>query len=437
MSKERVSERMKKNYQYKLGIAVLVGTLFLTIQHTYILDSPAVSACTTTAECQNEIAEAQKKRAELAEKQKELEAKSADTKAQVENVIAQLGTYQNELTLLEVEMTNLQAQKVQLEKGIAENDQKIKQRLLMTQLSIETDEMLEFLANAHSVTEMIERLQTVNDLTASNQEMIQLLESQKQELIQNEEKQQKRKAEMNKLVEEQVKLQTAKQAELTQYQADTQNAMVLKEQVTKELGISQQQLTEIETERQKAREREQARIEAAQNAAQQNGNSQSKPVEIAPVPTTPIPSNGSAIENERVAFKYFVNQGYTRAAAAGIIGNFYVESGMDPTKKQYFGGPGRGLAQWGYGEDGNRFNDLIKWARSKGKSEWALDTQLEWTVYEMNTYSWFRKMNNALKSTNDVAYATYYFGDVFEGPANLSASINERIRYANQVYNRN
>lgn len=430
--------RVNKLISKQMITGLIAAALILQSSVFVAGTSQIIYACTTAEECQNAIAEAQKKRAELAQKQKELESKSADTNTQMENIVAQMNTYQTELTLLDIEMTNLQAQQVQLQKSIQDNNDKIKERLIMTQLSMETDETLQFLANASSITEMIERLQTISDLTESNQDIIKTLEAQKAELAKNEQMQKKRKEQVDQLVAEQVKLKESKKAELDQYLTDAANAAALKEEATKELGVSEQQFAEIEAARKRAEEldrvqREEAKRVAAQQANSQTNTQQSKPVEAIPIPTTPIPSNGTASQNEKAAFNYFIAQGYTREAVAGIIGNFYVESGMDPTKKQYGGGPGRGLAQWGYNADGGRFNSLIIWAHQQGKNEWALNTQLEWTVKEIRSYG----MEGVLKSTTDATYATVYFCDVFERPNPYYAHKSARINYAKQVLNRN
>lgn len=430
---------IKRKFHYILIASLcslVVGSLY-TESHAEI---KYIDACTTAAECQAQIAASQQKRAELVKQQQELEGKSSDTKTQVENVIAQLNTYQTELTALDIEMTNLKSQQAQLEQSINDNDQNIRTRLIMTQLSMETDETVQFLANASSITEMIERMQTVSDLTESNQNIIKTLEAQKAELVKNEQKQKERKAQVDQLVMEQEKLKESKKSELDKYNAEIQNTTAAQAEASKQISFSQQQLNEIEAARKRAEELDRIQREAARKAAalaaqqaQQSGSTAPKPVEPTPVPSTPIPSNGTALQNERAAFKYFIAQGYTKAAAAGIIGNFYVESGMDPTKKQYGGGPGRGLAQWGYNADGGRFNDLITYARKQNKSEWALDTQLEWTVKEIRSYG----MEGTLKSVSDVDYATIFFCDVFERPNPIYAHKAERQKFARQVLSRN
>src|SRR5690606_17919333 len=46
------------------------------------------------------------------------------------------------------------------------------------------------------------------------------------------------------------------------------------------------------------------------------------------------------------AMGFFESKGWTRAQAAGIVGNLQAESGVDPNRRQNGGGPGYGLAQW-------------------------------------------------------------------------------------------
>ena len=55
----------------------------------------------------------------------------------------------------------------------------------------------------------------------------------------------------------------------------------------------------------------------------------------APVPATPaMPATGTPVaggsDREKVAFDYFVSQGHSPAAAAGIVGNLVQESGLNP-----------------------------------------------------------------------------------------------------------
>lgn len=362
-------------------------------------DSTAVYACTTTVECQNEITEAQKRREQLQQEQKTLEGKSESIGVQIQNIIKQIETFSAEITAVNIELTNLEAQHKQLAASIAEKDRIIKLRMMEIQLSYETNEALDFIANSSSVTDMIERVQAVDTITEADQKMIKILEAQKQEIVKNEEFQKNRREQLEKLVNEQQALQKSKEVELTEYLAAAEKAKVAQSVALRDEQLSQAQL---------------AAIERAKQAA-------------------PTVTNGTALQNEKIAFAYFVSQGYTKAAAAGIIGNFYVESGMNPTQVQIGGGPGHGLGQWGYNDDGGRYNQLLAWAAKNNLSPTNLGTQLAWTVKEMVSFG----MDPTMKSITNVAAATEYFGREWERPACLACSLNERIGYANQAYLRN
>lgn len=361
--------------------------------------STKVYACATVAECQNEIAEAQKKREQLKQEQKNLEDKSAALEDQIQNIIKQIESFSIEITVVNIQLTDLEAQHKQLVESITEKDRIIKTRMIETQLSYETNETLDFIANSSSITDMIERAQAVDTITEADQNMIRILEGQKQEVVKNEEIQKQRREQLESLVTEQQALQKSKEAELAAYLAAVAAAQEAQKEALRDEQLSQSQLAAIERAKQSA----------------------------------PTIASGTALQNEKAAFAYFVSQGYTKAAAAGIIGNFYVESGMDPTRAQYGGGPGRGLAQWGYNADGGRYNQLIAWAAKNNISPTALGTQLAWTVKEMIA----RSMDPLMKSTNNVAEATEYFGRIFEAPACLQCSLSLRISYANQAYARN
>lgn len=423
---------MLKNKMRKVTYIIPLLALMQLFSLIQYRETQRINACTTTSECNNEIENAKKKRAALQEEQKKLEAQSADIQTQLANVVRQLEAYQEEATAITIELAQLKDQQVKLKAGIAENDKKIRKRLLDTQLSLETNVSLQFIANSSSITELIERLQAVHDLSQSDRNLIKTLSEQVKVLEENEKKQKIRQADLETSMKEAEKLRESKQADLDKYATEVQAKLNEQKNETNKIKLSENQINEIEEANKRAEELK--RQEAAARAAKAHA---SKPSEAAPVPTVPIKGNGTPSQNEKNAFQYFVSRGYTREAAAGIIGNFYVESGMDPTKRQYFGGPGRGLAQWGFNMDGGRFNDLIDWARAQNRSEWSLDTQLDWTIYELQTYGSFRELNRALKSSHDVGYTTYYFGKIFEAPARLSASIGERTAKANQVLSRN
>lgn len=138
------------------------------------------------------------------------------------------------------------------------------------------------------------------------------------------------------------------------------------------------------------------------------------------------------------AFNFFTSRGYSKEAAAGIIGNLMQESGTDlnPSLHQK-GGPGRGLAQWTVGSD--RWRALQRYAKSKGTKWDDFQTQLEFIDMEMNNKNlnpFWRKQNSSLqafKNQKSVDNATYLFDRVYERSGR--PMMKNRKKYANQVYN--
>lgn len=143
--------------------------------------------------------------------------------------------------------------------------------------------------------------------------------------------------------------------------------------------------------------------------------------------------------NHEKAFNFFKSRGYSAQAAAGIIGNLMQESGTDlnPSLHQK-GGPGRGLAQWTYKSD--RWNELVKYAKSKNRNWDDFQTQLEFIDMEMNNKNlnpFWKKQNSSLKSfkgSSSVDNATYLFDRVYERSG--KPMMNNRKKYANQVYSK-
>lgn len=111
--------------------------------------------------------------------------------------------------------------------------------------------------------------------------------------------------------------------------------------------------------------------------------------------------------NAEKVYNQLIAEGFTPEAASGVIGNLMQESGVDPTKKQDGGGPGRGIMQWGTGKgSGERYDRLTKWAEKNGKDPLALETQYQYMMMEMRE----RGTYGRLKGIKDVNKAT----DLFE-----------------------
>ncbi|PWJ27165.1 peptidase inhibitor family I36 [Branchiibius hedensis] len=140
--------------------------------------------------------------------------------------------------------------------------------------------------------------------------------------------------------------------------------------------------------------------------------------------------------NKEVAFDFFVGKGLTARQSAGIVGNLVVESGVDPTIKQIGGGPGRGIAQWSVGGrwDHDSKDNVIWYAGQKGTSSLSLSTQLNFTWYELNTFSTYGL--SSLKGTTTISSATTTFMSKFErcGACNSTARVNAATDVYNQYH---
>lgn len=125
------------------------------------------------------------------------------------------------------------------------------------------------------------------------------------------------------------------------------------------------------------------------------------------MPTGEISTEGlKGNNNAEKIYNQLIQEGFTPQAAAGVVGNIMQESGADPTKKQYGGGPGRGLIQWGTGKgSGERYDRLTAWAKKSGKDPLALETQYQYLMMEMQERGTYRR----LKGITDVNQATLLF----------------------------
>ena len=123
--------------------------------------------------------------------------------------------------------------------------------------------------------------------------------------------------------------------------------------------------------------------------------------------------------NAAKAWNILRGRGYSAAAAAGILGNLDAESGVNPTILQNGRGPGTGIAQW---ENPGRWPILLRWARNSNKNPWAVETQVEFILYDLeggeatteaiinNRYGGLAKF----KQSKNVKWATDAFYNSFE-----------------------
>jgi hypothetical protein len=137
----------------------------------------------------------------------------------------------------------------------------------------------------------------------------------------------------------------------------------------------------------------------------------------------------SGDNNKEKVWNYFASLKFTEAAVAGVMGNIAVETGdtFNPKILQGGKGPGTGIIQWEDTRTGGsgRWNELLAWAKSKGKDEWDIQTQLDWLWKEMQG----RKMTaDTYGKMTDVTSATETFEKKVEGAG--KPNMPKRIQYA-------
>lgn len=111
------------------------------------------------------------------------------------------------------------------------------------------------------------------------------------------------------------------------------------------------------------------------------------------------------------AMDFFTSRGFTKEAAAGIVGNLLAESGLNPKSEQYGGGPGRGIAQWTVDQ---RWQTYLKFAKNRGLEPTDLEAQLRFIIHEMP--SQMGESAKSIKSMTDANAAAKLFMDKYERP---------------------
>lgn len=163
------------------------------------------------------------------------------------------------------------------------------------------------------------------------------------------------------------------------------------------------------------------------------------------ISTTAMSGGGSLdTATARAVWGYFTSRGYTPQATAGIMGNMFCESSMDPTKIQKGSGAAAGICQWQYySKKSGRWLSLSNYAQSRGKDWTDLECQLDMVNAEVTgdgsvpgadsyTASLFRKWCGDFRAMNSVDEAARMFCKAFERPKNPDYA--KRISYANQYY---
>lgn len=159
--------------------------------------------------------------------------------------------------------------------------------------------------------------------------------------------------------------------------------------------------------------------------------------------------------NEEKIWNYLISQGLTEAGTAGLMGNLYSESALQPTNLQnsyekklgftdttytaavdngtYTGfvndAAGYGLAQWTYW---SRKEALLNYAKARGKSVGDLETQLGFLMQELS--SDYKAVLSTLQSTGSVKAASNVVLLKFERPADQSVAVQNARTKIGQAY---
>lgn len=149
--------------------------------------------------------------------------------------------------------------------------------------------------------------------------------------------------------------------------------------------------------------------------------------------------------NEEKIWNFLTNKGLSACGAAGLMGNLYAESALNPMNLQntyekslgytdatytaavdfgeYFNfvhdSAGYGLAQWTYC---TRKEALLAYARAAGASIGDLETQLDFLFKELNSKEYKDLLAN-LKSATSVRAAADAVLTIYECPADQSECV--------------
>ena len=153
---------------------------------------------------------------------------------------------------------------------------------------------------------------------------------------------------------------------------------------------------------------------------------------------TDIPQGGATARTEPLigntntekAFNFLVGNNFTEIQAAAILGNFIVESGMNPTIVSTVPGEDSfGIAQWN--PAAGRLQQLQQWAADRKVDYRTLDAQLEFFIYDFSTIAPRFYGYNEFKDKTNLAEATRFFTDKYERPGTPHHST--RLAHAEEV----
>lgn len=137
----------------------------------------------------------------------------------------------------------------------------------------------------------------------------------------------------------------------------------------------------------------------------------------------------SGNDNIEKAWNFYIEEGFSPEATAGILGNYMRESRINPEVEEVGNSIGYGLAQWSF----TRRTDLERWAKENNLKVSSMEAQLNFSMYEMEKMTFGRYSLEDFKKIKDVKLATEVFEQHFERAGVVA--MNERIYFAENIYN--
>ena len=139
----------------------------------------------------------------------------------------------------------------------------------------------------------------------------------------------------------------------------------------------------------------------------------------------------SGLSNAQIIWLFLRQHGFSEAAAAGVMGNMFGESRLNPDITEVDGYGGYGLCQWTF----SRKTDLINWCNSNGYDYRTLEGQLNFMIYELELPYYQQNLSN-YKNLTDVWTATDQWLTYYEGCTVRTEIVhwNDRINAANEYY---
>ena len=115
-------------------------------------------------------------------------------------------------------------------------------------------------------------------------------------------------------------------------------------------------------------------------------------------------SGGSSYDTEiaKQVWAFFISKGYSPECTAGIMGNMYAESAMNPKAIQNGGkGPAAGICQWeNYNTQSGRWRNLYEYAKGNNKAWTDLDMQLNFIHFELQSKDIDNRLSGKTASSN-------------------------------------